>query len=73
VVGVGKDKPYSKEIMQIRLRVSENEMPVLCRNKGQVVMTVSIWVMGSLGGTEVNVRQRVIREIGNAPGKDQSL
>ena len=71
--GIGKDQPYSERITQIRLRVPEDEMPVLCRKEGQMVMTVSIRVMGRLGGAEVDIRQGVIREIRNAPGKDQSL
>jgi len=73
MIRVGKDKPHPERIAQIRLRVPENEMPVLRRKKGQMVMTVSIRIMGSLGGAEVDVRQGVIREIRNIPGKDQGL
>ena len=73
MIRVGKDKPHPERITQIRLRVPEHEMPVLSREESQMVMTVSIRVMGSLGGAEVDIRQGVIREIGNAPGKEQSL
>ena len=64
----GKDQADPEGIAEIRLRVPENEMPFFCRQKGQMVMTVRIRGMGSLGGAEVNIRQGVIREIGKVPG-----
>ena len=73
MIRVRQDKTDPEGITDIRLRVPENEMPVLCRDEGQMVVTVRIGAMGSLRGTEVNVRQGVIRKIGDTPGKDQSL
>jgi hypothetical protein len=73
MIRVRQDKTNPEGIADIGLRVPENEMPVLCRNEGQMVVTVRIRAMGSLGGAEVNISQGVIREIGKVPGKDKSL
>ena len=63
MIRVGQDKAYPEGIAEIGLRIPKNEMPFFCRQEGQMMMTVRIRAMGSLGRAEVNIRQGVIREI----------